>query len=246
MFQVYLVDDDPIILEDVSARAVWQECGFEIVGQSTSSRTALTEILAMKPDLVMCDLKMPGLDGIDLMTQIRSAGQNCEFLMLSAHASFHDSRDFFKQNGFDYLLKPVDEMELQIALERLARLLFKKKPGENAPVADESAEVMDTIIAYIKRNYSKKLSLAHLGQTFHFNPNYICNLFAKHYGQTYTTILTNIRMKEAARLIQTTSKPLKEIAAECGYTNYFYFCRVFKEFFGCAPSEYNSTCANID
>jgi two-component system response regulator YesN len=239
MFMVYLVDDDPIILEDVSAKPVWQECGFEIVGQSTSSRTALKEILVTKPDLVMCDLKMPGLDGIDLMTQIKSAGLDCEFLMLSAHASFHDSRDFFKQNGFDYLLKPIDEMELQIVLERLARLLFKKKPsGDGLPPATENVEVIDSIMAYIRRNYSKKLSLSHLGQTFHFNPNYICNLFAKQYGQTYTTILTNIRMTEAARLIKTTSKPLKQVAAESGYTNYFYFCRVFKEFFGCAPSEY--------
>ncbi|MGI6154221.1 MAG: response regulator, partial [Christensenellaceae bacterium] len=168
MFQVYLVDDDPIILEDVSAKPVWQECGFEIIGKSTSSREALREILAQKPDLVMCDLKMPGLDGIDLMMQIRNAGVDCEFLMLSAHASFRDSRDFFKQDGFDYLLKPVDEMELQIALERLARLLFKKNPedSEELPAA-ESAEVIDSIMAYLRRNYSKKLSLNHLGQMFH-------------------------------------------------------------------------------
>jgi len=239
MFKVYLVDDDPIIMEDVSAKPVWQECGFEIIGKSTSSRKALEEIQALKPDLVMCDLKMPGLDGIDLMTQVKNAGLGCEFLMLSAHASFHDSRDFFKQDGFDYLLKPVDEMELQIALERLARLLFKKNPESGEPAQfSESPEVMDSIMAYIRRNYSKKLSLNHLGQTFHFNPNYICNLFAKQYGQTYTTILTNIRMTEAARLIKSTGRPLKEIAAECGYTNYFYFCRVFKEFFGCTPSEY--------
>lgn len=242
MFRVYLVDDDPIILEDVSVKPVWQECGFEIAGKSTSSRAALKEIQAIKPDLVMCDLKMPGLDGIDLMTQIKNAGIDCEFLMLSAHASFQDSRDFFKQDGFDYLLKPVDEMELQIALERLARLLFhKNKPGiEDAAEASESAEVIDSIMSYIRRNFSKKLTLSHLGQTFHFNPNYICNLFAKQYGQTFTTILTSFRMNEAARLIKSTSKPLKEIAAECGYTNYFYFCRVFKEFFGCAPSEYEA------
>lgn len=239
MFRVYLVDDDPIILEDVAAKPVWQECGFEIIGKSTSSREALKEIQRERPDLVMCDLKMPGLDGIDLMTQLKNSNAGCEFLMLSAHASFHDSRDFFKQDGFDYLLKPVDEMELQIALERLARLLFKKNPeGGAPPLETENTEVIDSIMAYIRRNYAKKLSLNHLGQVFHFNPNYICNLFAKQYGQTYTTILTNIRMTEAARLIGSTGRPLKEIAAECGYANYFYFCRVFKEFFGCAPSEY--------
>ncbi|MDL2237650.1 helix-turn-helix domain-containing protein [Christensenellaceae bacterium OttesenSCG-928-K19] len=242
MFQVYLVDDDPIILDDVSAKPVWQECGFEIAGKSTSSREALKEILERRPDLVMCDLKMPGLDGIDLMTQVKNAGLDCEFLMLSAYASFQDSRDFFKQDGFDYLLKPVDEMELQIALERLARLLFhKNKPGTSDDTElSESAEVIDSIMAYIRRNFAKKLTLSHLGQTFHFNPNYICNLFAKQYGQTFTTILTSLRMNEAARLISSTSKPLKEIAAECGYANYFYFCRVFKEFFGCAPSEYGA------
>ncbi len=240
MFQVYLVDDDPIIIEDVSAKSVWQECGFEIAGKATSSITALQEIQLCKPDLVMCDLKMPQMDGIELMMQLRGAGVDCEFLMLSAHASFQDSRDFFKQNGFDYLLKPVDEMELQITLERLARVLFKKNPASRSQFQiSENADAVDAIMAYIRHNYSKKLSLSLLGQKFHFNPNYICNLLTKQYGQTFTTILTNIRMKEAARMLQNTGKPLKEIAAACGYSNYFYFCRVFKEFYGCAPSEYS-------
>lgn len=241
MFTVYFVDDDPFLLQDISGRPIWQECGFEVVGKADSPQAALEEIPRLAPHLVVCDLKMPGLDGVTLMNRLKAIGITSEFVMLSAHANFQDSRDFFIGKGFDYLLKPVDEIELQITLERLSRRLFEKHGflSDTVPAAGEGEATIDSVMAYLQHHYQHKITLSHLGETFHLNPNYICNLFAKHYGQTFTTILTSLRMKEAARLMTHTEKPLKKIAQECGYSNYFYFCRVFKEYYGCTPGEYS-------
>lgn len=237
MFSIYLVDDDPLILKDLSEKAVWQECGFQICGSSHIPQSALREIVREHPDVVMCDLKMPGLDGVSLMTQAKSQGVDSAFIMLSAFASFQDSKDFFLNQGFDYLLKPVDEMELQITLERLTRRLLRKTDSTpDTQIAKGST--IDAIMNHIYRNYKSKITLNQLAELFHLNPNYICNLFAKHYEQSFTAIVTKLRMHEAARLMVHTNKPLKAIAAECGYPNYFYFCRVFKEHYGCTPGDY--------
>lgn len=237
MFSIYLVDDDPLILKNLSGKSIWQECGFEVVGACQSPYDALREILHGRPDAVMCDLKMPGMDGVALMTQAKSQGVDSAFIMLSAYASFEDSRDFYNNQGFDYLLKPVDEMDLQITLERLARRLLKK----SGPMAEEMVELgssIDAIMNHIRRHYTQKITLNQLAELFHLNPNYICNLFVKHYGETFTSIITSLRMNEAVRLMQNTNKPLKAIATDCGYSNYFYFCRVFKEHYGCTPGDY--------
>ncbi|NLW79680.1 MAG: helix-turn-helix domain-containing protein [Ruminococcaceae bacterium] len=237
MFSIYLVDDDPLILEILAEQAVWQECGFKVCGTSALPQAALEDIVRLRPDAVLCDLKMPGMDGISLMTQAKSQGADSAFIMLSAHASFQDSRDFFTNQGFDYLLKPLDETELQITLERLAHRLMKKRG--RAPAAQvENGSTIDAIMNHIRRNYTKKITLNQLAELFHLNPNYISNLFVKHYGQTFTSIVTSLRMNEAVRLIQHTDKPLKAIAQECGYASYFYFYRVFKAHYGCTPGEY--------
>ncbi|MDL2214449.1 helix-turn-helix domain-containing protein [Clostridia bacterium OttesenSCG-928-O13] len=237
MLSIYLVDDDPLILKNLSEKAIWQECGFEVCGTSHAPQEALQDIVHLQPDAVMCDLKMPGLDGVSLMAQAKNQGVDSAFIMLSAFASFQDSRDFFTNQGFDYLLKPVDEMELQITLERLARRLIKKN-GPLPQVQVEQASTIDAIMNHIRRNYTQKITLNQLAELFHLNPNYIGNLFVKHYGQTFTSIVTSLRLNEALRLMENTTKPLKAIAADCGYPNYFYFCRVFKEHYGCTPGDY--------
>lgn len=240
MFSIYLVDDDPLILNNLSGKPVWQESGFEVAGAESDPEAALREIVRLRPHAVMSDLRMPGMDGVSLMTRARGQGVDSEFIMLSAFASFQDSRDFFLSHGFDYLLKPVDEIELEITLERLARRLFKKHGAagvEAAPGTPQDATI-DAIMSHIQHNYKQKITLSQLAALFHLNPNYICNLFVKHYGQSFTSIVTGLRMSEAVRMMQNTGKPLKAIAAECGYTNYFYFCRVFKEQYGCTPGDY--------
>lgn len=237
MFSVYLIDDEPLILEDVAAKTIWQECGFEVTGKNISAEVALEEIKNSHYDVVFCDLRMPGMSGVELMGQARAWGVDSAFVMLSAFSAFQDSRDFFTSGGFDYLLKPLDEGELQITLERLSRQLFKNAGRKEATAGEENATI-DPIMAYIRQNYTKKMTLSQLGQMFHLSPNYICNLFAKHYSQTFTSVVTGLRMDKAVRLIKTTDKAMKQIASECGYANYFYFCRVFKEYYNCTPSDY--------
>lgn len=84
----------------------------------------------------------------------------------------------------------------------------------------------------------KKHTLKSLSREFNISQTYICNLFANHYSSTLTIFITNLRMREAGKLIIKTDSPLKEISVHCGYPDYYYFCRVFKTHFGKAPSEY--------
>ena len=242
MYGVYLVDDEKLMIDSVITAISWPEYGFEVIGANDDPVMAAAEIISLKPDLVICDLKMPRLDGIGLIKTLKDASMNCEFIMLSAFGEFEASRDFFLMGGADYLLKPLDPQEAALVLEKLSRKLAEKNhlSPRTTPVATQT-KAFDELVEYISGHFDEKHTLDSLSKQFNISPNYICNLFSKHYDSTLTIFLTSIRMREASKLLKETDTPLKDIAVRCGYQDYFYFSRMFKSYFGIPPTEYRES-----
>jgi YesN/AraC family two-component response regulator len=223
------------IIETVS----WEENGFEVVGSDTNPAYAIDQILQLTPDLVFCDLKMPEIDGVNLVRRLREAGFDGEFVMLSAYAEFDATRDFFRMDGFDYLLKPLDSQEADMVLEKISRkLVNKKNAAPTLTFTPSTSKGFDDLVGYVTENFNKKHTLKSLASQFGLSESYICNLFSKHYNSTLRIFITDVRMRYAAQQISCLDQSLKKIAVECGYSDYFYFCRVFKTYFGMPPSEY--------
>ncbi|MEM1485608.1 helix-turn-helix domain-containing protein [Oscillospiraceae bacterium PP1C4] len=240
MYSVYIVDDEPLSIQETIQSIPWMDNGMQVIGSHTNPQTAIWEIMDKKPDVVICDLKMPVLDGNQLMLDLKQKGLKSVFIMLSAHDTFQDSRTFFRHSGFDYLLKPIDPEETQLVLERLTKKLSEIV---TSPVFSENANsgsqhAFKSLEAYIRANYQHKITLEILGKKFGLSPGYICNLFAARYNRTLTSLLTELRMKDAAAQLLHTDKMMKQISISCGYGNYIYFCRVFKDYYGVTPTEY--------
>lgn len=94
------------------------------------------------------------------------------------------------------------------------------------------------IIDYINENFYKEITIQTLSQDFMINSNYISQLFKKEVGITFTDYITNLRIDYAKELLRETKFSLEEIANKCGYTDYFYFIRVFKKITGIAPGQF--------
>ncbi len=238
MYKVFLVDDEELIVKQIVDSVPWMDNGFEVIGVETNPKRAIEKVVQLKPDVVFSDLKMPLLDGHELMKLIRESGVKTEFVMLSAYGTFEDAKTFFHQEGFDYLLKPLQLEEVQLVLEKLAGILAVKRPQKEVTVEDNINPAFLELIAYVKVNFTKKLTLDKLGKSFGLSAGYICNLFARHYNTTLTCFITELRMKKAVELIESSNDSLKNIAFECGYSDYFYFNKVFKGYIGMAPSQY--------
>lgn len=238
MYLVYVVDDDELILEEIVETVPWMDNGFEVTGYSSNPHTALEQILELRPDVVFSDLKMPSMDGTEMIRILRERGIGCEFVMLSAFGTFEDSRRFFLLEGFDYILKPLQQAEIQIVLERLARKLAGRPGKAVIPELQGVNSAFAKMVAYIAENFSQKHTLSQLSNQFNLSENYICNLFSKHYNSTLTRYVTELRMQKAILMMKQTEKAFKEIAVDCGYTDYYYFCKVFKEYYGASPTQY--------
>ncbi len=238
VFRVYLVDDDAVILEDLRHCISWLDNGFEVVGSSLSPVMAMDEIRKLQPDVVISDLKMEPFDGITLMQKLKELGLTPYFLMVSAYGSFENSRRFFLEGGYDYLLKPLDPEEVELILGKLYQTL--SDAAKNAASLNGCNPAFGDLLAYLQENYHQKHSLESLGKQFSLSPNYICTLFSKHCDTTLTHYITALRMEAAKDEIEKGYLPLKAIAAQCGYTDYRYFTRVFKEYCGVSPGKYST------
>jgi YesN/AraC family two-component response regulator len=237
VFRAFFVDDEPLVLESFMLRPAFLECGFVNIGHSVNPLEAAKAIMEKRPEVVFTDLKMPGLSGVELMEELKRNGFAGDFVIVSAYREFEETRRFFKMDGFDYLIKPVSEQDLLALLEKLSCRLADRKMV-SSPAKETPSPELNNITAYLNEHVAEKHSLESIGKRFHLKPNFICNLFSRHLGTTFTSYLTSIRMEDAALLLKTTQKTVKEIAVLCGYSDYFYFCRVFREMYGCTPTAF--------
>ncbi len=237
MYRAYFVDDEPNVLEEFSRNPLFTESGFQTAGSATSPVTAIKEIKRLNPDVVFTDLKMPRLSGVEMMAELRDKGVGCEFVIISAYGEFHDSVTFFKMGGTDYLTKPVSDHDLGNCLSALAGKLAGKNTAREQGASDTSSPELNRIIGYLRETLAEKHTLESLSEALSIHPKAISRLFAGNLGTTFVAYLTKLRMERAASLLKTTGKDVQEISDLCGFPDYFYFCRVFREFFSCTPSE---------
>ena len=236
MHRAFFVDDEPLVLKLFMSMPMFLECGYINEGHSTNPVEAVKIIKEKNPDVVFTDLKMPGLSGVEMMEELKRGGYGGEFVVISAYGEFKETRRFFKMGGFDYLIKPVSEHDLETLLEKLSGKLAGKKGA--APATETPSPELNRITAYLHSHVGLKHTLEAIGEKFGLKPNYICNLFSRYLDTTFVAYMTGLRMEKAAELLKTTRKPVKEIAALCGYQDYFYFCRVFRDAYRCPPTKY--------
>ncbi|TVY11305.1 response regulator transcription factor [Paenibacillus cremeus] len=126
MYTVLLVDDEIWSLEGLRKLFRWEELGFSIVGGATDAAEAFEIICKVKPDLIVTDIRMPEMSGIDLLCMTRKQGIDSEFVIVSGYAEFEYAKEALRQGAFDYQLKPIDPEEANTMLGRLRQQLDTK------------------------------------------------------------------------------------------------------------------------
>ena len=119
MFKVVLVDDEPLVIEGLQAMIRWEELGFKICGTAYDGESAYELIKESNPDLVITDVRMPGMDGLALMKKCQSLSAfSARFIILSGYSDFNYVKEAIGLKGMSYVLKPIDPDEIEPILER--------------------------------------------------------------------------------------------------------------------------------
>lgn len=242
MYKVVIIDDEPWTIIDIERTFCLEDMGFTIAGSYRSPQKALPAIIQIRPDLVITDIRMSGMTGIDLMKKVREQHIQCEFIVVSGYSEFTYAQAAITYGACGYCLKPLNPGDALDCLNR-AKISLDKRNTKVSPAPLPSAkDVLDnnfeTFLNYINVHFSEHLTLKELASMFHMNPNYCCSLFTKYTGKTFSQYLTDLRTDEAQILLTETDHSLEEIASLVGFKDYFYFSKVFKKKCGYSPKEY--------
>ena len=258
MYTMIVADDEKWIRERIISSINWNRIGVSVIGEAADGEEALGLCRKLRPDIVLTDIRMPGINGLDFLKFLKDEGINSRLIIISGYGEFQYAKEAIKLGVVDYILKPVENDELvnivkkcirQIEAETLRNRIIEQlniqdhlpKRLEDYEKRDGNVKKRNTIeraLAFIKENYKGPVSLNDLSEEVMMNPSYLSKLFTEVLGISFSKYLTLYRINRARELMNDPTLRIKEIAGMVGYDNVRYFTKVFKSATGFTPNTY--------
>ncbi|MBP3360721.1 MAG: response regulator [Clostridia bacterium] len=241
MYQVMIVDDEQWSIKMSEKLFHWEEYGFNIAYKFTDARKALDAIRDNHVDVLLIDIRMPGISGLEAMEEIRKTNSRLKIIILSGYSLFEFAQAAIKLDVFEYCLKPLSEDKAIEVITRLKERLDQENGIFDSLTASNAIENVrfNEMIKYINSHYREKLYLNELAENFEINLTYCCFLFKKYYNCGFNAYLTDYKMKQAAHLLRESKMDIDRIAEYLNY-DYVYFNKLFKKHFDKTPRQYRA------
>ena len=139
MYSVFIVDDEMIVREGLRTKIDWEKSRFSFAGEAGDGEIALSMIQDIKPDILITDIKMPFMDGLELAQAVKKLQPKISIIILSGHDEFDYAKKAISIGVEDYILKPFTLDEILRCLNRVA----EKLATSHAPMATAAHPVHD-------------------------------------------------------------------------------------------------------
>jgi DNA-binding NarL/FixJ family response regulator len=156
--KILIVDDEKYEAVLMEKCVDWQRCGFEIVGSAQSAREALALFTKTEPDIVLCDINMPVINGLELSRRMKEQRPDAHIIIVTGYRDFEYAKQAVEIGIEKYILKPVQAEELLKTAEKIQKeIAGSAEAGAAAGDAEQSkGELTSTAIAYIESNLSAR------------------------------------------------------------------------------------------
>ncbi|WP_226036177.1 response regulator transcription factor [Aquibacillus saliphilus] len=235
MKNVLLVEDEQVIRVGIKALLEDVITGYKVMWEAPNGHKALELLNVVIPDIVITDIRMPEMNGIQFITLLRDKLPQVPVIVISGYDDFNYARDALKLGVKDYLLKPVNRSELASILHNIAKEDKSKKSGSNN--SEESLHIRQ-IKEVIETHLEEDLTLSFISKTLNLHPNYISQLFKQQTKVNLSDYIVTKRMNKAEKLLVETKLKIYDIANLSGYSNPKHFASVFKKVIGKTPNQY--------
>lgn len=243
MYKIFLADDE--IWETIGLKKLIEKSGLpiEVIGEAENGIVALEEIEKKKPDILISDIRMPGLNGLELSQKIKENDLDVEVILLSGYAEFEYARTAMRWGVKEYLLKPVEQEVLNEVLKKIIEKpeeMLKEQGGEHLldQEASESGVMIKQILREIQESYTEDITLNSLAEKYNLSESRLSTRLKERLGMSFSKYLASQRIRLAKELLMDDKLSIEQIAQMVGYRDYFYFTRVFKKVTGVTPSVY--------
>ena len=239
MYSLVIIDDETELLEGLSKYFPWEKIGFSVEGAFSDGRRALAYCKSHSVDVVLTDIRMPFISGLDLIQELHTASKVPLFCVMSAYDSFDYAKQAIAYGVQDYLVKPSSFEDIEKAFLKIRTILDcnTNTPSNDSHTEDYAAPIIKALSIIRKR--TRSCSLQSIAEELGINSSYLSRLFKEETGQNFQEYLVKTKMEQAELMLMgKIGYKNKEIAKALGYQDTQNFCRTFKNYFGASPQQY--------
>ena len=253
ILKILIVDDEENIAKGICS-VIESKAEFAVSIRIAGDGRQACEIAAIfQPNVVITDIRMNTMNGLDLVKNLKEQKLCCSFIIISGYDRFEYAQTAIKCGVIGYLLKPIDKQELMSLINSVYYSLpqtYAQKKTLKVPEmdyfnlqlhAEEYPTSLKKAVCYIEKNYMDDISLQTLSDELMLHPNYISSLFGKFMGNSFKSLLEYIRLKKAAELLLFEQDiTVSEISYIVGYNNERRLYDAFQKRLHCTPCDFKS------
>ena len=254
MLKVLVVDDEKLVRKGIVLGVDWSALGCMVVAEASNGLEGLEAAEKYNPDLIITDIKMPKMDGIEMLRHLRQINKEVYVIFLTAHSDFSFAQRAVKFSASDYLLKPFQDGELEETVLRIQKKITDERKQINSNIkqfsvmlkkGDKSKYVMEAIDYIVEHYNDRKLSVDSIAESLGISGGHLSHIFKKETDYTIMSYITRYRIHTAMNMLNDCRHKVYEVAEMVGYRDITYFSSIFKKMVGLSPSEYQDRIRKI-
>ena len=247
MLKVLVVEDEEFIRKGIVLTVDWAALDCVVVAEAANGVEALQAVERVQPDLIITDIKMPHMDGIEMLKTLRNQDNPVAVIILTAYDSFAYAQSALRLGAVDYLLKPFHDGDLEKAI------LQARKKMQDLPQLDtftdlkkdSKSKYVQEAMDYISLHYHEpEISLGTNANHLGISEGHLSHIFKKETDYSPLNYLTRYRIHKAMALLKNCRTKVYEVATQVGYRDIAHFSSTFKKQTGLSPSEYQNACSD--
>ena len=236
--KIIIVEDEAAIRDGLEGILKKLSPSYEVVGKAAGGMEGLELVRKRKPDVILLDIRMPDMDGLTMLAQLKREGIRAIALVLTAYSDFSYARQALELGVQSYLLKPVRMNELNRPTAAGAEDRQSASGGGNADAPAGQELYFRQAVSYLRHNYSYPVRVEQLARQIGVSRSCLYKAFLRCSGKSVQQYLQDLRLEEACRLLTDTRRAVTDIAYSCGFPDSPSFCRIFRKVYVQTPLEF--------
>jgi YesN/AraC family two-component response regulator len=243
MYSLVIVDDEPVLREGLARHFPWETYGFTVQEVFSGPRRALAFFEKESADVLLTDIRMPAMSGLDLIRRIKALpGNKTVMCLLSAYRDFSYAREGMALGVQYYLVKPAGFEEIGDTFQQIRQALDARSPDCLAVSDKEMPEPENAVVrraCAIMAAKTASCSLQNIAAELNLDVSYLSRLFKKETGEHFRDRLCRIKMEQAAAMLKSAvNYTNRDIGEALGYHDTQNFCRSFARYYGVTPGKF--------
>lgn len=255
--KILIAEDEETIAKGIAAILQMREEYRCRIKFAENGKEALELAEMFRPDLVITDVRMFQMTGLELVEQLKERGLCTKVIIISGYSNFEYAQKALRMNVIDYLLKPIDKQQLLYLVDQIWAELPSNYGIARSRVPSgfsffelnlDQAEYPASLkkaITFLRKNYMNDISLQSLSEELMLHPNYISALINKHIQVNFNYLLDYVRLQKACELLLQPEMTIAEISYIAGYNNERRLYHAFQKRLRCTPGDFRKSNAVI-